>query len=77
MLLVYFLIGFTQDALVARYTKCTCQGEALWAANLSVVITILSVFVLGKILIEKDLVTAIMYFIGLWAGTYCATKLNK
>jgi multisubunit Na+/H+ antiporter MnhF subunit len=77
MLLVYFLIGFTKDALVARYTKCTCQGADLWAANLSVAIEILSIFVLSKIIIERNLAIAIAYFLGLWLGTYCATKLNK
>ena len=77
MLLIYFLIGFVQDFLVGRYTKCLCSGAALQAAILSVIITILSVFVLDKILIEKDLLIAITYLSGLGAGTYCATKLNK
>lgn len=75
--LMYFSVGFTQDALVCRYTKCTCSGAALPAAVLSVVISILSVFVLDKILIEKDLVITMVYFSGLFAGTYCATRLNK
>lgn len=77
MFIVYFVIGFAQDFLVARYTKCTCMGEALSAANLSFLITILSVFVLNKILIEKNLIAAIMYLGGIWLGTFVATKLNK
>lgn len=77
MLLLIFFIGFTQDFLVARYTKLTCQGAALSAANMSVLITILSVFVLGKILVDKNMAYAVSYFIGLWCGTFVATRLNK
>jgi hypothetical protein len=75
--LLYFCIGFIQDFLVARYTKCTCQGMALQAANTGTLISILSVFVWGEILINRNIPIGIGYFCGLWLGTYIATKLNS
>jgi hypothetical protein len=47
------------------------------AANTGTLISILSVFVLGEILIDRNIPIAIGYFFGLWIGTYTGTKLNS
>lgn len=74
--LLFVGLGFLDDCLAALYTRLTCSGRAFAAANISAIITLLTIFVFYRFVVGREVVAIASYVTGIWLGTYLATKIN-
>ena len=74
--LLFIGLGFLDDWLAALYTRLTASGRAFAAANISVLITLLTIFVFYRFIVGHEMLAIFSYCFGIWFGTYTATKMD-
>jgi len=79
LLVIYFFAGVISDFLFTINMRFIAKERAGWAALVSFITTIISMYVLYTILTEmsgKGLISIVVYALGIGAGTYIAMHLR-
>lgn len=77
LLVLYFGLGLLEDYIVSWYYFFLGRREALKTAGVSLVHTLLAVFVVASIIVSNDWLLLGAYAIGGSVGTYIGVKHGK
>ena len=78
MIILAFLLGVVNSLLATLFYNVVAKHRALMAAVLAVPVYGISLFVINKVLIvDRDLLSALLYIIGCAIGTFITTSLSK
>jgi uncharacterized protein YebE (UPF0316 family) len=75
--IIYFLVGIILDLLVTQHYLATAHGQRIKASTLSVAITLVSVFILVKLIDSNSIVPMLFYAGGNGLGCFIAMRKCK
>ncbi len=74
----YFIVGLILDLIVTRYTQAIQENKALLTALLSLVITLVNIFVYGFIILGTDFLgESISFALGCAVGSYIMVRKRE
>lgn len=78
MIVLAFLLGVGNSLLATLFYNVVAKHRPMMAAGLAIPVYGISLFVINKVLIvDRDLVSALLYIIGCSIGTFITTSLSK
>ena len=75
--LTYLGLGFVREALVTTYYRAVSRRLVYGASAVSVVLSLLDIFVVAKVILDRDLMLGVVYAVGEGLGTFVVLKCRK
>ena len=75
--LIYLGLGIVNDLFVTAYYLCIGRHLPLLASLLSMIITLLGFFIIGKALVSMDWLGIVFYAMGSGIGCFIITHYSK
>ncbi len=74
---IYFVLGFVREALVTTYYRAVSRRLVYGASVVSVCLSLLDIFVVAKVILDRDLILGVAYALGEGLGTFVVLKFRK
>jgi len=74
---LYALLGVVQDVIIARYYICVSRREAFRASIWAFLITALTVWVIGSVVVSNSVILILCYAVGTAVGTGIGVKYGS
>lgn len=75
--LMYLGLGFVREALVTTYYRAVSRRLVYGASAVSIILALLDIFIVAKVILDRDLMLGVAYAVGEGLGTFVVLKWKR